>query len=144
MTDLAASEDDAPRAHRLRFFSDLVRYGLCSAAALGVDWGLLVGLVGLGVPYLPAAALSFCTGMAVAYVGSILFVFADRRRGTIAAEAAGFVLVGLAGLLCNQALLWVFVQFIGLPVGLAKAPTAGCVFLFNFILRRSLVFTAAK
>jgi putative flippase GtrA len=139
--DLVAPED---HARGLRFVSDLMRYGLCSAAALGVDWGLLIALVHLGTPYLPAAALSFCTGMAIAYFGSITFVFSDRRRGGVIAEAAGFILVGLAGLLCNQALLFFFVQWVGLPVALAKAPTAICVFLFNFILRRSLVFSAVR
>ena len=151
MTDLAALEARAaPRAwHRRlpsppRFLLDLVRYGLCSAAALGLDWGLLVAFVAGGVPYLPAAAVSFSAGMAVAYFGSIAFVFSDRRRGSMLGEAAGFVAVGLAGLICNQALLWFFVQGVGLHVAIAKAPTAACVFLFNFFLRRSLVFAGGR
>jgi putative flippase GtrA len=51
---------------------------------------------------------------------------------------------GPVGLVCNQALLWFFVQGIGLNVAIGKAPIAVCVFLFNFILRRSLVFATAK
>ncbi len=126
------------------FLSDLVRYGLCSALALGLDWGLLVGLVALGVDYQPAAAMSFCAGMALAYIGSVLFVFPDRRGRGVFAEVAGFAAVGLAGLVCNQALLWFFVQVVGLNVAVGKAPTAICVFLFNFLLRRSLVFAKPR
>jgi putative flippase GtrA len=141
---LPAPAPHAPLAPSQRFLSDLIRYGLCSAAALGLDWGLLVGLVALGVDYLAAAATSFCAGMALAYFGSIAFVFPDRRGRGMLTEAAGFAAIGLAGLVCNQALLWFFVQGIGLNVAIAKAPTAICVFLFNFILRRSLVFATAK
>lgn len=137
----------APRqglAPSQRFLSDLVRYGLVSAAALAFDWGLLLGLVGLGVDYQPAAAMSFCAGMALAYFGSIVFVFPDRRGRGMFTEAASFAAIGLAGLFCNQVLLWFFVQGIGLNVAIGKAPTAVCVFLFNFILRRSSVFATAK
>ncbi len=153
MTDIVALKtramlpDRSPHQHlgpSRRFFSDLVRYGLCSAAALGLDWGLLVGLVALGVDYLAAAAKSFCAGMALAYFGSIVFVFPDRRGRGMLTEAAGFVAIGFAGLLCNEALLWIFVSGLGLNVALAKAPTAACVFLFNFLLRRSLVFAKGQ
>jgi putative flippase GtrA len=149
LNDLATLEVDNREAHRRpppsrRFFSDLIRYGLCSAAALGLDWGLLVGLVAIGLPGLPSAAVSFCAGMAFAYAGSILFVFPDRRRDGMLAEAVGFVLVGFAGLCCNQALLFVFVNGLGLNIAIAKAPTAVCVFMFNFVLRRSLVFATAS
>jgi putative flippase GtrA len=127
-----------------RLFSDLFRYALCSGLALALDWGLLVALVALGVRPLLAAATSFCAGMALTYFGSIFFVFPDRRGRGIFAEATGFVSVGLAGLACNQILLWLFVSELGLNVALAKAPTAICVFLFNFVLRRSLVFAKRK
>ena len=35
-----------------------------------------------------------------------------------------------------------FVHFAGLPVGIAKAPTAGFVFSFNFLARRTLLFVS--
>ena len=147
MTDVATLEIGEPHRPALlsrRFVSDLARYGLCSAAALALDWGSLVGLVAWGVPALLAAAISFCAGMVAAYVGSILFVFPDRRSHGMLAEAVGFAAIGCAGLLCNQALLWLFINEMGLNVAIAKAPTAVCVFLFNFLLRRGLVFTTAK
>ncbi len=125
------------------FASDLCGYGLCSAAALALDWSLLILLVKLGVHYLFAAALSFMAGMIVAYVGSILFVFPGRRACGPATEIAGFLAIGLAGLALNQVLIFGFVHGWGLNVAIAKAPTAGCVFLFNFLLRRALLFAAA-
>lgn len=125
------------------FASDLVGYGLCSAAALALDWSLLILLVKNGMNYLVAAATSFMAGMVLAYVGSAYFVFRGRRAYRMSAEVLGFFAIGLAGLALNQVLIFLFVHFCGLNVGIAKAPTAACVFLFNFFLRRSLLFASS-
>ena len=123
---------------------ELVLYGLASALALGVDWGLLLLLTRLGVNYLAASAGGFATGIAVTYLLSVSVVFrhrpiADRRR-----EFAGFLGVGLAGLVLTQGLMVLWVEALRLAPGLAKAPTAGIVFLFNFIVRRALLFKAPR
>ncbi|OYX89929.1 MAG: hypothetical protein B7Y78_14170, partial [Caulobacter sp. 35-67-4] len=81
---------------------ELGLYGLASAAALAVDWGLLLVLHGAGLNYLIAAAIGFGAGIAVTYLLSVSVVFrhrpiADRRR-----EFAGFLGVGLAGLVLTQ------------------------------------------
>lgn len=125
---------------RRQFLADLIRYGLLSALALGLDWSLLVGLVQSGLNYVPAATISFLAGMAVTYFGSVVFVYAGRRSYPMLTEALGFFLIGIAGLLVNIFLLFVFVKLIGLPVGFAKGPTAIFVFLFNFATRRLLLF----
>ncbi len=137
----AASARGRHPAWRL-LLSDLFLYGLVSAAALALDWGLLILLVKAGLYYQIASALSFTAGMLLAYAGSVVFIFGSRRQRGFAAEAIGFFAIGLLGLACNQALLFVFVHFAGLPVGLAKAPTAVCVFTFNFFARRTLLFAA--
>jgi len=122
---------------------ELVLYGLASVAALAVDWGLLLALTGVGVNYLLASAAGFVFGVAVAYALSIAFVFrarpvTDRRR-----EFLGFLAVGLAGLLLTQGLMALWVEVLGLAPGVAKAPTAALVFLFNFSVRRALLFRAS-
>ncbi len=134
----------APAKARVpRVLVDLAGYGLVSIVALACDWGLLVGLAAAGLPYLAASTLSFTVGMAVAYALSIRFVFPTRRAVSREAEAGGFFAVGILGLLLTQALLFVLVSKLGVPVALAKAPTAGVVFLFNFACRRGLVFAAS-
>jgi putative flippase GtrA len=122
----------------------LVRYGLVSAVALAVDWGLMVALTEkLHVHYLASAAAGFAAGAAVAYTLSVLFVFRERRVADARAEFALFLLIGVVGLAANQALLHVAVEWAGLHYALAKAPVALAVFLLNFGLRKSLLFTAA-
>lgn len=122
------------------FASDLFGYGLVSAAALALDWGLLIVFVRAGLNYQIAAAVSFTLGMLLAYVGSVRLVFRGRRQRSLGAEASGFFAIGFLGLALNQALLFTFVHFAALPVGLAKAPTAALVFTFNFFARRTLLF----
>jgi putative flippase GtrA len=123
---------------------ELVLYGLASALALGLDWGLLLLLTRLGVNYLVASATGFLSGMAITYALSVSVVFrhrvvADRRR-----EVAGFIGVGLAGLVLTQALMALWVGGLHMAPGLAKIPTAGIVFIFNFAVRKALLFRAAN
>jgi putative flippase GtrA len=121
---------------------ELVLYGLASALALGLDWGMLLGLTSLGVNYLVASATGFTSGIAITYLLSISVVFrhrpvADRKR-----ELIGFIGVGFAGLVLTQGLMALWVEALHMTPGLAKIPTAGIVFLFNFTVRRALLFKA--
>lgn len=126
------------------FIVDLVRYGLVSVAALACDYGLLLALTAGGLHYLAAAAVSFSVGIGVAYALSVRFVFADRRDTSRVREAVGFFAVGLAGLLLTQLLLFLFVSGLSIDVAIAKIPTTACVFVFNFLARRGLVFTGLR
>jgi hypothetical protein len=123
---------------------ELMLYGFASALALGLDWGLLLALTALGVNYLVASATGFISGMAITYVLSVSLVFrhrpvADRRR-----EFVGFIGVGLAGLVLTQGLMALWVEALHMTPGLAKIPTAGIVFVFNFTVRRALLFKAPR
>jgi len=123
-----------------RMVRDLVLYGLCSVAALGLDCGLLYVLTRIGLGYLPAAALSFFAGMLLAYYLSVRFVYDDRRSLNWKSEAAGFFFIGFLGLLLNQFILFTSVSGFCLALPLAKIVSAGLVFLFNFAARRSMLF----
>jgi putative flippase GtrA len=126
---------------RVELATDLIRYGACSAAALGLDYGLLLALAkGLGVHYLVASAIGFLSGLALAYALSITFVFKGRRTLAARKEFAGFAAIGIAGLALTQILLAGLVGLLGLSVVLAKPVTAIAVFCFNFGLRRATLF----
>jgi putative flippase GtrA len=124
------------------YAKDFIGYGLCSAAALALDCGLLFGLTQAGVNYLPAAAIGFFSGMLLAYYLSIRFVYADRRGSSAKWEAIGFFAIGFAGLLLNQLLLFALIDGLQLSLGFAKGLTAIGVFLFNFTARRSMLFSS--
>lgn len=120
-----------------------VLYGAISVAALAVDYCLLIFLTEyVGLYYLVSASISFLAGMLLVYVTSISFIFDERRLTSTSLELTGFVAIGVAGLVLNGLLLWAITS--GTPLGyqLAKLPTAGIVFLFNYVARRHLLFSS--
>ncbi len=126
----------------VRLFHETWKYFLVSLAALALDYGLLVALTALGrVHYLISAAVGFTAGLALNYALSVAFVFHERRLADRRWEFVGFALVGLAGLVLNEGLMKLFVESAGLGYALAKIPATGVGFVFNFGLRRALLFT---
>ncbi len=59
-------------------------------------------------------------------------------------EFIGFPVTGVLGLVVNEAVMAFFEGIFGLAVAVAKIPTAGLVFLFNFATRRSFLFGSEK
>ncbi len=142
LAEVRLSVLDRSRHGRLgRFVVDLVKYGLVSVGALALDAGTMLFLnKALGVNYLVAAAIGFSSGLALVYWLSIRYVFDDSRRLRPSQEMLGFLVTGLIGLLLNEILMKTFVEHVGLSVAIAKIPTAGVVFMFNFTARRMLLF----
>ena len=117
------------------------RYGVISAIALLFDVGLLMGLSWLGVHYLLAATLGFLFGVTVVYIGSIVWVFPKRTITDRKKEIITFLLIGVAGLILTDTLLYILVAKIDLTLLIAKGVTTILVFLFNFTARKFLLFT---
>ena len=124
-------------------FHETWKYFLASAAALMVDYGVMVGLTELAhVHYLISAAFGFSAGLVVNYLLSVTVVFSERRIADRRIEFIGFVLIGLMGLALNEGLMKLFVETVGLGYAVAKIPATGVGFVFNFGLRRVALFTA--
>src|SRR5258706_2403878 len=133
-----------PLASRGRtLFHETWKYFLVSIAALAVDFGLLVVLTEFAhLHYLVSAAVGFCAGLVVNYLLSVSFVFSQRRLTDRRLEFAGFLLIGVAGLALNEGLLKFFVDVFGMGYAFAKLPATGVGFVFNFGVRRAMLFTA--
>ena len=134
------------RASRLAgLFHEGWKYFLVSALTLALDLAVYWTLIEVAkVYYLAANVVSVSTGLVANYVLSVAFVFSHRRLKSRRAEFAGFVAIGLAGLAVNEAGVALLVGGVGLSRVLGKIGAAGVSFLFNFLVRRSLLFTAAR
>jgi putative flippase GtrA len=118
------------------------RYFGASALALAVDLGAYSGLIRLaGVHYLAAAPIGFSLGLAVVYTLSVRWVFRHRRLKDARAEFTLFALLGLAGLVLNEGIIYAGVEWLALGYEPAKLLSAGVVFCFNFGSRKLLLFT---
>lgn len=126
-------------------FHESWKYFLVSALSLAVDLALFWFLVKKAqVFYLSANVVSVSAGLIVNYVLSVAFVFKERRLKSRWAEFAGFVVIGLLGLAVNEAGVAILIGMVRLPIVIGKIGAAGISFVFNFVVRRAVLFTAAK
>ena len=120
---------------------EFFRYFIVSGLALAVDFGLYAGGVALlEWPYLISATIGFLAGLLTVYVLSVRWVFSVRKLGNSRQELLIFAGVGIAGLGLNEIVLFGLVSGLGLNYLLAKVISAGVIFLFNFGVRKLLLF----
>ena len=117
------------------------RYLLVSAAALAIDFGVLIGLTEIfGVHYLFAGAAGFLLGAGTVYAGSVFWVFSHRKLSSPVREMTIFALIGVGGLGVNELVLLGLTGYAGFHVGFSKMGAAGFTFAFNFIVRKYFLF----
>ncbi|WP_457419998.1 GtrA family protein [Roseateles sp. P5_E7] len=120
---------------------EFLLYFAASAAALALDTAVFSLSLRLGVHLAVAACLGFSLGLMLVYTISTRLVFSQHRLADRRNEFALFALIGAAGLLLTEALLWLLVAQLGVAPLAAKLTSACGVFLFNFALRKALLFT---
>lgn len=109
------------QSSRPAIIRQLLRYGVASAVASSFDVAVLEWLVfRCGWHYLPASAVAFLAGAAVAYYASVRFVFRFQRVDSRALAFGYFAALGLIGMLVNAATLAVAVGTVGLSLLTAK------------------------
>lgn len=118
------------------------RYFLASLIALAIDLGVFsISLRIAGWPWMWAAALGFCFGAVISYWLSIRFVFQNRTlRNSPAMEFAGFATIGIAGLGMTEIVLWLAIEMLDVLPEAGKLGAAVATFLFNYVLRKLLLF----
>lgn len=122
--------------------SQFFRYFLVGGLAFIVDFTLLFLLTEFGhLYYLLSASIAFVAGVTVNYALSISWVFSYRSVENRMQEFAMFTIIGIIGLVMNDALMWVFTELLGLHYLGSKAVAAALIFVFNFAARRVLLFS---
>lgn len=117
-------------------------YVLTGGTAFVADFAILYALTShAGMHYLLSATIGFGVGIAITYTVSVRWIFhfrsiSDRRR-----EFAVFSLIGVAGLLLNNALLYSLTEWGGLHYLASKLIAAAAILVFNFGLRRGMLFS---
>jgi len=123
----------------------LARYFLVGGTAACVDVGLFTLFARqLALAYQPVAAATFILATLVNYVLSIRYVFHSGRRLGRRWEIAMVYAVSAVGLAINAAILWAAVEIARLDLLPAKLVATGCVFFWNYLARRLLVFGALR
>lgn len=125
-----------------QWLRDFCGYLVVGGLAFAVDFGVYSGLVliGHGDP-LVAAPFAFLLGLCVNYGLATRFVFREHRLRSRGLEFLAYGAIGLAGLCLNEAVIYVAFDLLHVAPMPAKVLAAALVFMFNFIVRRTLLFS---
>ncbi|MDR7270572.1 putative flippase GtrA [Pelomonas saccharophila] len=123
---------------------EFLLYLAASAAALTLDTAVFNLSLRLGVNLPLSACLGFSLGLMLIYTISTRHAFSQHRVADRRNEFALFALIGVAGLLLTEVLLWLLVKQLSVAPLPAKLGSACGVFLFNFGLRKNLLFTTRQ
>ena len=123
------------------WFAQMFRYAIVGGMSFTVDYGLLyVFTEWFGFHYLLSATISFIAGLVVNYLISIRWVFGKSKLSSRAAEFAVYGIIGVAGLLLNNLLLYIFTDHLHLHYMLSKLIAAAIVLAWNFLGRKIILF----
>lgn len=126
---------------RTRPVHEFVGYFSASLIALAVDMMTLLAAANF-MHYLWAATLGFVAGAVTSYLLSIRWAFRHRRFGLWPMKEFGiYAIVGLAGLGINNLVIFLAVDVATLSLPAAKAVAGGATFIFNYGVRKLMLFT---
>jgi putative flippase GtrA len=119
----------------------IIKYFFVGGIAAGVDIGLFY--LGAGIArwnYMLVGTVSFIVATLVNYVISVRVVFQSGVRFSRRYEMFLVFLVSCAGLVVNQAVLYLCISILAIGLLPAKLLATAGVFLWNYHLRSRFVF----
>lgn len=121
--------------------SQFMRYLLVGGLSFVVDFATLFALTHfLGLHYLVSATIGFLLGLATNYALCIAWIFDYRALQNRLHEFIVFSGIGLAGLLLNNLIMYLLTDLAGLHYLGSKLVAAAMVLIFNFGMRRQMLF----
>ena len=120
----------------------IIKFGIVGVIAALVDVGVLVLLKEFcDFHVLIASTISFCVSVVVNYLLSMKFVFKSKNQDK-AKEFIIFVLLSIGGLILNQVILWIGVNFTSIYYLIVKFIAMVAVPVYNFVTRK--IFLESK
>jgi putative flippase GtrA len=125
--------------------SEFFKYFVSGVIAFICDFGLLVLLTEVfGVHYLLSNVAGYAVGLIVSYTLNIKYVFRYRRyHHAQAHEFVYFTLIVFVGLAISEGVLWAATENMDLAYTWSKVIATFFVFLFNFVVKKWLLFSPA-
>jgi putative flippase GtrA len=137
-TRAAQAAQGNPRLQRLA--REFIQYAVVGGLSFAVDSGVFLGtLNGLGLHYLLATAIGFIAGLASNYTLCVVWVWRGTRAQSMK-DFMVFTIIGVAGLGLTEIGMWIGMGLAGLGALPVKIVVAGVVLVWNFVLRKFLVF----
>ena len=87
-------------------------------------------------PVLVSNTLSFCISVIYNYIASVRWVFDVNKEKDARNQFVIFIVFSVLGLLLNNAIMWITVDFLSIYYLLAKVVATVIVMIFNFVTRK--------
>ena len=119
-----------------------IRYSIVGGGGYIIDYTVLASCYEiLHMHYLLATAMGFMCGLIFVYIASNNWVFTKRKlknRKTL--EFITFSIIGVIGLFLTMLFMWVFTEYFCIYVLISKILTTGIVLLWNFGIRKIILY----
>lgn len=87
-------------------------------------------------PILVSNTLSFCISVIYNYIASVKWVFDVNKEKDAKKQFIIFIVFSVIGLLLNDLIMWISVDFLSIYYLLAKIIATSIVMIFNFVTRK--------
>jgi len=122
--------------------SEIFRYVIAGMIAFMADLGSLYFFTEfVGLYYLVSNLISYTIGLIIVFLINIKWVFTVRKYDNPRLEFFIFSMIALTGLLLSEFFMWLTVESYNLNYIHAKIVATAFVFIFNYLLRKILLFS---
>lgn len=124
-----------------KILSEFSGYAVVGLIATIVDVSTLYVVTEyMGIYYLISNVIAFSLGLTTNYLLCTNYVFKTRSLDNRLHELLIFIGIGILGLGLNTFILWTGTSLLGIYYIVSKAIAVAFVFLFNFLLRKFILF----
>ena len=120
-----------------KLFIQIFKFGIVVVTAFVIDFLFLyLSKEFCHFPVILANTLSFIISVIYNYIASVKWVFDVNKEKSAKKQFVVFIIFSVMGLLLNDLIMWVSVDFLNIYYLLAKIIATFIVMIFNFITRK--------
>lgn len=118
----------------------IFKFGIVGGTAFVIDFVFLyIFREFCHFPVLISNTLSFCISVIYNYIASVKWVFDVNKEKDARKQFIIFIIFSVIGLLLNDLIMWVSVDFLSIYYLLAKIIATFIVMIFNFVTRKTFL-----
>lgn len=118
----------------------IIGFGIVGIIATAIDFASLFLLKSvLGVDVYVATTIAFLLSLIFNYVASMKYVFVAKEGLSVKKQMVIFLVTSIIGLLINQAIMYVGIEWLHVYYMLAKFLATAVTMVFNFVARHLLL-----
>ncbi len=120
-----------------KLFIQIFKFAIVGGIATIIDFVFLyLFREFLHFPVILANTLSFCISVIYNYIASVRWVFDVNKEKNAKRQFVIFIVFSVIGLLLNDLIMWLSVDFLNIYYLLAKIIATFIVMIFNFVTRK--------